>query len=520
MSFFSWLHPVLVNPSKPNSKFAHEPVLTPREYMELASPPPILSALYSLSTGRNIEKYRDKILNGTEDTSHQNHFLAAAAASDILMRSNLDKPNCFQLMLGECLDRQSASKEFKKLCSAFHLTPSIKFSISKRSREFMKRLDNGLKFGPRDLVFILVDNFGFKQLGKQARYDQWSLIIPIVVPEKVLREAGFYCDDPSKRISREPACIWEDAIAGARGDEVKINKLVDSIVGITVEDYIALGGSVLEDIRITLEYAGLLRHNNSNIIGKPIPRLERICNKQTSEKWKQALRGADQQRRKRINPFQPTQSAGQVVIPRDTTSGDMDIEPDTPATTSKYDLNNASLEAVHEDLAKNSTQTKLMKYIAECCKKQVKDFDKANHPPNVERPVAEIVAALGVDGAPAATCQKQLAQNAIDGYKEYPKHMLVSAGGFHTVMKTLNAAGELFEEMLTHFVSAWRESIDRQKWFLFPTDPRQREKEHPWYLIAHYLDAAVKLSEHKDGADVSANDVNEFMLERAKQYPL
>eukprot|EP00984_Skeletonema_dohrnii_P015290 scaffold6570_cov108-Skeletonema_dohrnii-CCMP3373.AAC.1 len=148
MSFFSWLHPVLVNPSKPNSKFAHEPVLTPREYMELrlASPSPMLSALYSLSTCRNIEKYRDNILNGTEDTSHQNHFLAAAAASDILMRSNLDKANCFQLMLGECLDRQSASKEFKKLCSAFHLAPSIKFSISKHIRgELGKVYTKGLE---------------------------------------------------------------------------------------------------------------------------------------------------------------------------------------------------------------------------------------------------------------------------------------------------------------------------------------------------------------------------------------
>jgi len=126
-----------------------------------------------------------------------------------------------------------------------------------------------------------------------------------------------------------------------------------------------------------------------------------------------------------------------VIIPRDTTSGDMGLEPETK---SKYDLNDASLEAVQEDLAKSTTQTHLMKYIAVYCANQVKEFDKAKLlPNNTEHPVAEIVAVLGVDGAPAATRQKQLAQSAIDGYNDYPKHILVSSGGFHTVMKTLNA---------------------------------------------------------------------------------
>ena len=39
-------------------------------------------------------------------------------------------------------------------------------------------------------------------------------------------------------------------------------------------------------------------------------------------------------------------------------------------------------------------------------------------------------------------------------------------------------------------------------------------------LQAHILDAAVKLSDSKGGAEVSAIEVHEFMLERARQYPL
>jgi len=79
---------------------------------------------------------------------------------------------------------------------------------------------------------------------------------------------------------------------------------------------------------------------------------------------------------------------------------------------------------------------------------------------------------------------------------------------------------ELFEEILTNFVSSWRSTIESQKWFLFPTNPGQREKEHPWYLVAHYVNAALNLSDYQDGADISPNDVNEFMLERVKKYPL
>jgi len=397
--------------------------------------------LYALSTGRVFEEYREEILDASGDNSYQNQFLAAAAASDIVMRSNAGKPNCFQLMFGECLNRHGVTKELKKLCSAFQLSPSEKFSIQKRSDEVLRRLENGLEITPRDFVFILVDNFGFKQLGKNAAFDQWSLVIPRIVREKELKAVVFYCDDPSKRISRKPSCIWDDAIADAKGDRAKINELIDSAVGIRVDDYMALGESVLEDIRIALEHAGLLRHNNFY--------LERICNKDTSEKWKQALRDALRQNNPSRHSAPYQRPTGTVVMPRDFSSTNMDLEPDTPDAKNKYEMSKASMEAMHQDLAQNFTQTKLMKYVVECGKNQVSKYDATNQSKDDERPVAEIMTALGVDGAPAATCQKQLAQNAIDVYNKYPKHMFVSAGGFHTVMKTLNASGELSEEMLT-----------------------------------------------------------------------
>ena len=76
--------------------------------------------------------------------------------------------------------------------------------------------------------------------------------------------------------------------------------------------------------------------------------------------------------------------------------------------------------------------------------------------------------ALGTDGQPAAQARQLLEEDVT-----YPTSMFVSFGGFHTVMKTLNANGEYFEEMLKYFFGVFRDTLDKVKWILTPSDPRQ-----------------------------------------------
>ena len=517
-SFFARLHPILVSPSLQYD--GDLPVLTPREYLELKvfSRIPFLHALHSLSTGRpNIDEEYDKILNAKSDTSFQNQYLAAAAASDILLRSNDKKPNLFQLMFGQCLESHSTSKDFKQLCSAFQLAPSAKFSMKARSQKYQKSLQKGLKASSRDLVAILSDNIGFKQKGKHASYDQWTVTNIIVILEKALIDAGIYCDDdPGKRLSRSPNCIWQDAIDSAKGNDDEVKKLIDTIVGLNQEDYERLAESVMEDIRLALDYSGLLQHNNSAIIGRKLPRLDRICNQATRDACDKALRTSEP-KRKQTNATKTRSTS--VTIPRHTAPGDMSLS-GVEESKNRYDLNNALLEPLHENLGENVTQYKLMKYVLDFSKNQVDEFNNEEHPPNVDRPVAEDFVCFGCDGQPAAACHIAQAQSAIDGDGDLPPHLFVSPGGFHTVMKILNANGELFEDVLRDFVSAWRNTIDKQNWFLWPTDPRQRKMEQPILALAHNVVAAVNLSESRGGADVSAVEVYEFMLERAKEYPI
>jgi len=524
-AIFARMHPLIIHPSQPHQT-TDNPVLSAREYLEhrIMYPPLILHALYGLSTGVvHFDKVKEKIWKAGSDPSHQNQFLAAAGAADMLMRSNARRPNSFQLMLGEYLSRFTLSKEVQSLLSALQLTPSQNFSLSQRSKKVMAKLEKGKTIGPLDLVFILADNIGFRVKGQMASYDQHTIVNVMVVPAEKLRAAGVYNDDPTKRLSREPNLDWGNAIDEAKGDEDKIKRLIDLIVGLNDNDYNCLGESVMEDILLAVEYTELLRHNDTKIVNKKMPRIDRICNKRTREQWDNKLLESEQEKQQRkrqktlISPPAQACVRNSVTIPRDTASESTDLN---PKSKNRYDLNNASLESLHEDLAKNTTQQRLMQYITSTCQRQVEEFDGQNHPATEERPVAEIFACLGVDGQPAAACHQILAQDVASEKREYPEHLLVSAGGFHYGMKTLNANGELFEQAIDMFLSAWRNTIPRQEWFKFPSDPRQREKEHPWYLLALYVAAVVQLSDSEEGRDISALDVYEFMLQRAKEYPL
>ena len=62
-------------------------------------------------------------------------------------------------------------------------------------------MEKGLTIEPRDCVYLLAQNIGFRKIGEKAGYDSCTLVIPIVVPESTLKHLGFYCNDndPNKQ---------------------------------------------------------------------------------------------------------------------------------------------------------------------------------------------------------------------------------------------------------------------------------------------------------------------------------
>ena len=144
-------------------------------------------------------------------------------------------------------------------------------------------------------------------------------------------------------------------------------------------------------------------------------------------------------------------------------------------------------------------------------------WERTDHDDTEERPVSFDFSGFGCDGQPATAMKRILDADAKKGESmKYDDSYFVSFGGFHTVMKSLNASGEYFEELLKDMFSAWRDSWDKVRWILTPSDPRQRENEYSWYLLASYAVAAKNLADHK-GRPVSSVEVNDFMLQRAKE---
>jgi len=550
--FAAFIHPVIIQPSMPKGK--HRPVLSPRELMEFRcqNMRVIDMFLYGVATG-NSQVDTDKILSaGNQD--HQSNFLAAAVvSSDVMMRGRVPHPLECQLMLKEVLHRQRVTGEFHLLASALHLAPSKTYQMKTRHDEVVKRMKNGIKLNPRDLVLILFDNIGYKVLGRQASYDQWIVVNIVVITEAELKKLGFYVhdDDPSMQISREASVNWEEKINAATTDEMKL-ALAEPIIGITQDDNNKLAECIMNDIQVAIDYNETLMNDNHGV-GAILPRIDLIINSETRKAMedRKTRKGCDNGGRSNQATVTPSSTQHVDLMPRDhaptdvtdeiggnvlghvvgdNEEGNTDDEEEenadhaeteaaakTRVSKNRYQRNNGTkLQMVKADLNKTSSVEKLMKYGADSQKQQIEQWNKIKDSlsPTAEEPVAMIMNALGTDGQPAAQASKILRDD--DG-KTFPKSTLVSFGGLHTVMKTLNANGEFFEPLLREVVSSIRDSLDKQNWFLFPSDPRQREQEYPLLALAHYL-VAYKELEEVEGRNVSAKEVHEFMLERGEDH--
>ena len=87
------------------------------------------------------------------------------------------------------------------------------------------------------------------------------------------------------------------------------------------------------------------------------------------------------------------------------------------------------------------------------------------------------------------------------------------------MMKLHNSMGKMFDYIFKVIYSSYRRTLNRVLWIQFPGDPRQLEQEFPELLQAVYGSAAQYFyDKHKRVPSVS--ELNEYMLERGKKYPV
>jgi hypothetical protein len=554
---FTFMHTPIAKASMDNIK--DPPVLSPRELLEMRVQGPRMldRALYAISSGHTDFNKSEFLASDKQDSRKM--YLAAMVSADILLRflrGNPGSPGFFQLMFGELLRRQRTTQDFSNLCSILSLAPSVKHQLKAGAEATLEQLRQGIPVKARDLVLLFFDNIGFKVIGRQASYDQWILMNIVVVPEKDLMQAGFYQDDAddTDRISREPTCVWEDTIGDISSDDEKMH-LAERIVGIQEHDFDCLSECVLENIRFALEHQPELSLDNQHkheII--PLSRFDRIVSIATSNtmKAKFASRGdisrnAEEEgtihRNSAIIPrlnftddhdtadtmlgnnvLRQVDNAGTVDLDEEETRLDeSEAENSRGSVSNMYTNNhNARMEVHHMDLSAKPSLAAMCKYLlaSNTTQSELWKDEKSNYGDNAEPPLAEIMIGCGCDGQPAVAMRRLLAADAQNGSSRlYPDKLFVSFGGMHTIMKGLNASGEYFQELLKDVWSSFRDTLEKVLWILFPSDPRQHEVEYSWCLLAHYAVAAANLRRHK-GCDVSAVEVNDFMLQWAKEYPL
>jgi hypothetical protein len=536
---FSFLHAPLVETSLFND-ILELPVLSPREYLEMRCRLPqqrlLDRALLAISTGNS--SFNDDLFLTPNKQDHQKQYLSAITSTDILLRTlrgNPGTPGHFQLMFGELLNRQRLTRDFRDLCSALNLAPSRKFTLKSRAESVLTHLREGIDLGLRDLVVLLFDNVGFKILGRQASYDQWIMMNIVILREDTLKAAGFYqCHN---QISRAPSHIWEDVIKDITIDDA--TELAERIVGIQNGDFERLSICVMENIRYVLDFQHELSLDDQ-LVRIALPCFDRIVTEETRIEMDELLRIGHPTRVRTDTRHRHGALIPRNHIPNDVTDelggsnilrhvddagivgGDDELSTNNIASN-RYVTNNATLQAVHEDLSEKSSIEAIIDYMVRSNKGQLEKWDEVKDkcPNNAEPPLAEVMIGCGCDGQPAVAMRRILAEDARCNRSErlYPDTIFVSFGGFHTIMKGLNASGEYFEELLKDIWSSFHDSWDKVKWILFPTDPRQRESDYSWCLLANYAVAAMNLRQHQK-RDVSAVEVHEFMLERAREFPI
>jgi hypothetical protein len=80
----------------------------------------------------------------------------------------------------------------------------------------------------------------------------------------------------------------------------------------------------------------------------------------------------------------------------------------------------------------------------------------------VEPPLASHIIAFGCDGQPATTGRKIMQGNACHQWGFPNDKVWISHGGLHSVMKTLNALGDLFFDYLLDVYEAIRDTLTKR----------------------------------------------------------
>jgi hypothetical protein len=491
----------------------------------------LLRCVYALATGNTLKTTK-------AGTLWANQTASAFAAADII-RNLATKTNsgALKTLIGHQLLAYTIPHALHKILNKFGVCPSHQYIRISDIRSGEDTLIGGLlteMIDPHDLILVLYDNIGFRRCGSKPGWDQFIALQLVRIPKEHLKNWGLY---PDPLNPRQRLLSWDN---GNKWEDIRGNVDYKDVFGTDKEDISNLADIVLKPIEVLLEME----------IKRELPTLEE-CRNLANLDGKFAWPNAIPKDKKKTSVVEKSAASdfatAQVHVGDDEIDLTIDDEEDigvgerniatTKAMNQKfetnYDASNAIVDRPMElDLNSKKACKVLMEYGHQLLKKvQAQEVHDISWQA-IERVMDKYGVALLGDGNPSHMILNLLQEAASDD--DVCKNTKAFTGGFHMILEAHRKRGGLFgKSHLEDFFSCWRTSVGQLNWVMNPGDPGQIDSELSMYILALYTAAIRAVIETKrlefesseapvqqEKIKICATDIIDFMLKRARKYPI
>jgi hypothetical protein len=321
------------------------------------------------------------------------------------------------------------------------------------------------------------DNFGMVVKGEEALYKQRTLFQDIIIRMSRLIKLRIHHENVSERLSRRPTNDWLEL---CREDLIEM-ETAQQTVAVTDDDFSVLMRVVLEGIHLVIELETANRIRYTMNLRRMI--MKKFYDEYTEEHGHPPPDTIDEQEL-------PPAYIGQIFM--------CDRAP--AASMSRYVA--ADDRLFYRGLDDSDFPDEFFVQHEE--RSEESQFDKW---------LNVVDCSFGFRGKGHATGTKR---------SRFKGKFHAFFGAFHACLKLHNSCGLLFGNFLGVFFVAWRDTLNKINWILYPSDPRQLENELYQYVLAHYCSAFLYLWESwgkKADRVPSPAGVHKYMLDRSKDCP-
>ena len=480
--------------------------------------------IFALAMGQTFESAAaDRAADNGRTIDFQKIINATYTAAEILRRLNQMELPDLQTFVGYQAMAQNATKPLRELLHQIGISGALTTVRMNDVKAMERKVKQGWDAAKQkhSLVILAFDNVGFRIRGGSAGYKQYIVMQLLAQGREDILEMGGY-----QATNNQTANLRDGYEKRTEWDDIKQEEDIHKSLTEPTDDDI----ENLADVSLGLIKAILDSHHMFP------PNMYDQCRSALLE----ARNYIDQP------PIGFTRLHRRSVVSANvvaTTIGECDVdagnvnnadaplaEDDTQEEViSKKTLNEAnnatSLPSIPLDLNTNEAVKVLADFGIYLCKLQ-KEADVLADPAGFWENMKTITEKVGIylpcDGNPTYALSV-LKRNHPETYKL----IKLCKGGFHSMKELICQKNKLTEPVhLGDTAKSWRKSDKQRLFFMEPSDPNQFLAENFYFVIGFYLVMIDGLIIERTDAgydcptQVSAVDVNNYVIKRAKEQPL